>query len=690
MYGEVWLHDPTDPTSTIFCGSAFVGTCPCPAAVPPSLNGLTISDENQTSIIPDDGRNASDLLESAPFTYVGGIFDDPYKYSPPGPSSITSYDPNILFAGVPYTYQYSDHNPLQFNFIIKENTGAANITSYDFQLVDISDSNYAIPLVFNSPYVGVLDPVAGSTQNYSSLSDCMSDLSTVTCVHKVNENIDSSDNTLLHVNILVYLKNGIRNTEYKLTSYLANASGASTQADVDLTTFGWPSSNLIVDTVAPLVSMEAYSLPGDQMRIVITVTDSNLATSPIPLFRSYAIAFNSVSGNRFLSTLNNITVNGTDFENSPFGSSNGYTVTSLGGGTYQFAIKLQGLLAGDNVYYGVCVYDRAGNISCRTDNPKQIGWNWLKTSLGNVYSHGTSAGGFVGFPDYREISGILESPVDSIVSPFNASSATISNFVVSSRDPSLSFLQWGYNGYYNVNEFGIDNQIINNTTNWYNFLHRLADNRCSSLSSCYSVTINNIDPLTLRNASEVLNYPLKLITIDGSSTGGLNIAIDTIRCRGGVVIFLKNVNLTVKDLRKVVANVNDIYNNVCLFVADSNSSITIDDDPNESLVGNDNLDVVEAGFIMTGNSLLRVKQTPYSSYVDGNGNYDRLIIHGFVYTEDTAPVFERDLGPTDNQTYPAEWIIYDGTILKLLNPLLGTQKIKTFNCGMSNNNVYCR
>ena len=656
------------------CAHSFTGTCPCAPPAAPSLDDLAIYDKNKQSVSPVDGSPASALREVQPFYYVGGIFDDPFR-NQSAPSSITSGDPTVLFAGIPRSYQYSDHNPMEFNFTFKEDTGASNITEYDFKLVDTSDANYKITLTYNnSSVVGLLDPVAGTTNTYSNFTDCINDSSTVACVKKLSEYVDSSDATLLHVNVRAYLKNSLRNTNYKLTGMIRNAGGGTWTGDVDLTNYGWPNSTLLLDTVAPNVSITSTNALGNRITFNVDVTDANIDNSKVYLFRSYAVALNSEKGNRFLTTLNDIALDGTDFENSPFGSS-GYSITPISGG-YRYRINVKGLQGGDDVYFGVCAFDKAGNVNCTYTNIAQVGWNWLKTSLGNVYSKGDASGGFTGLPNYSTMSSTSEDPIASDVSPYNASRAVISNFVISSVSSSLAGVQWGYDGHYNSPEFVRSDQPVG-LFSWFSLLEDTATAKCNIDSSCTISTLSGSSASNLSSALSSTASARKVIKVENAT-----VSFDSLTCRRANLVFLKNTQLTVKEILKPGSDpLKNVYDG-CVFVADNSSSVTIEDDPNSSWDSHDNVDLVQAGFVMLGNATFRVKQTPHNAYEDSNGQFDRLIIHGFVHTQNRVPIFERDLSITDNQQYPSEWIVFDSSLVPLLKPVLGAPKVDTIHCGL--------
>ena len=319
--------------------------------------------------------------------------------------------------------------------------------------------------------------------------------------------------------------------------------------------------------------------------------------------------------------------------------------------------------------------------------PKVTGW--LKTTLGNVYSKG----GFNIEQDYSELDSVLEKPsiASVLVSPFNASKATVASFLVGSGTILPSSLGWGYVGHYNDPVYGISDLTIDNPPLSYDALLNQTKARCEmKKDDCKYLSLTpdlSSIPSLLGEFSGIASKEYKIIVIDGSSstTNSLDLSNRSLFCARNVIIFLKDVDLTISKFKKV--NALNGVEDACLFIADSNSSITIEDLPNDPN-GTSNYDLVEASFMMLGNSTLKVKQTPHDNYKDSTNKYDRLILHGFIYTENNPPIFERDLGFSDNKTNPAEWLIFDPTVYKL-HPLVGKYKIATVNCSLDSH-FYCR
>ena len=507
--------------------------------------------------------------------------------------------------------------------------------------------------------------------------------------------------------------------------------------------------NFLVDNTLPQLNPVLSAYDADILEFKVSVTDNNkLPTNKGPAFFAPYVFVQKRDGTKyFLNLVDPKTMTPTDFkvDGTIFGNTlayNGNLVnissllkTTVGNNGHKQTITMyisgpEGLelSGGDKIYYGVCVYDVAGNIKCTQDDlcsppppepPGGIGNNWIKTSLNNVYSKG----GFEGLPDYHQLLNIREYPVlgknnkvkglfENYLEPFRSSRATLGNFSMVLNTNGFGDIVWGYNGHFfdaSQPEFGFKQRRIDVDPRTYNYMAELAKDRCVSMpDSCWTTVIdgNQGDATdSFRQAIENLANTYKVIYVKNA-----NVNIDgTLKCKNANLIFVENSTVKIRGevvKSKVVNNTNlspfADYTEGCLFVlADgADNKIILDDDPKQSATiigevwnktGKDSTDTdfMQLAVIAFGSNegQVTIKQTPRKNY-KYNGVYDALIIHGFIYARG-VPIFERDLVFADNTRFPSEWIIFDPSLLELYEPLLGKYKIQTFKCGV-NNHPWCK
>ena len=455
----------------------------------------------------------------------------------------------------------------------------------------------------------------------------------------------------------------------------------------------WSAKNYLYLDVTPpqLESITFEKLGTDSLRMKIVVNDSNHYDSGyhpslpnLPIARTYVFAENPRSGqvpgvrNRFLKAVNGQEIKGQDFGASQ--NTYGWHLDTSFNNTdnrKSFYLDIKGLLGGDKVQYGFCLYDKAGNANCINSDDStafEIGRNWLKTSLGSVYSYG----GFAGLPNYHNITNVLEEPTafKNIVSPFNSTDyASLSTFLVTAKTTASNNIVWGYNnGNYNDKAFYFLNTTFEQEK-WEDFIKGVISQHCKELNSCREfANINNATSLE-NILHDDAQYKVAYVNADITLPDPVDYKNENI------IVLLNGAKLTLYNVYKQ-GGLNDISNSL-LIIATQGSSVIIDDNPNN---GYDNkTDVVQAGFLILGNSHFKVLQGLSTgnrdAYKDSNGNFDRLIVHGLLYSQ-TVPILERDLVFSDNDKYPSEWFIYDTNLLNNLLPVLGRHKIQTFKCGV--------
>ncbi len=529
------------------------------------------------------------------------------------------------------------------------------------------------------------------------------------------------------VNMKVYQKNLLEG-KYFVRVKTHDNEGASV-------TENFKNVNFIVDNSLRVVNMTLSNYYADVYKINIQIKDNNkLSTKYGPaMFATYVFTTNPDGTKRFLKLWDPNSNKTSDIavDTSWFGLRNAKGAdlskyvkwsTSSNGKVQNITFYVAGASGGDSIYYGTCAYDVAGNIKCTTDDicgfnpPSGLGNNWMKTSLDNVYSKG----GFTQLPDYHELLNTIEWPIKSVknlftryLQPFVANRAIIGNFAMVLQSLNgYGDIVWGYNKhFFDINNpyFGFDRrQIIVDSSRYYD-MKNTALTRCSTLDSCTKITISTRDKDVARqqliDAVSKNNSEYKVVIL--SKTDVVTPSILT--CKNKNLIFIEEGTFRVSNqIIKNSFNPNssssnpfDIYDEGCLFVVspDDTSRFIIDDDPKKvskiygkNLKGN-GIDSVDADFsqfavIGFGNKSgqITVKQTPRDNYRT-DGMYDALILHGFIYSK-ALPIFERDLVFSANEIFPSEWIIYDASLIRAFNPLLGKYKIQTFKCGV-NNHPWC-
>ena len=541
-------------------------------------------------------------------------------------------------------------------------------------------------------------------------------------------------------------QNSLPNGKYYVAVRTKDKEGAKMEYDFTNKTF-------IVDNTPPNVNMEmticglypdacvenGKHFGGDVLKFSIDITDDSPVNSSLddyPFFAVFVAAKNSEPdpGNRFLnfwdyksSVIDGRKVDGRLFRTRlPDGSNiqGLFKVVTNESKHKKYVFYVAGVRGSDEVHYGVCAYDKFGNIKCSWGNNcsggdvSTQGQNWLKTSLNNVYSKG----GFTELPDYRDINKVQEWPVSAVkgfftnyLSPFKATKATLSTFsVVLNNAASLGLIQWGYEEKYNLSAFKLPSRIITPVgRDIYNNLYSLAKTRCQLLETCSSITINNGSGDL---ASELKkDTPYKVITVDVNNNKKLDFYNKELVCKNANLIFVSLGQIRLTKIRKAGFKPNNsnnspfsFYKDGCLFVLAPNAgaSIVIDDNPLEQskikgvslTTANDpygvDTDFIQMGIIALNpsatwdNPQVYVKQTPRDQYRHGGGYFDALILHGFIYSLG-VPRLERDLSFGANAKFPSEWIIYDPSLMQLFEPLLGKYKVQTIKCGV-NKHPWCR
>ena len=480
---------------------------------------------------------------------------------------------------------------------------------------------------------------------------------------------------------------------------------------------------LYIDSTPPEVTKTTITrIDANTINLQVTIKDYQPAYIPRnywpgfipnPIFRTYVFATNpdankNISGveNRFLTNISNKQLKAQDTSTNNLYGWNCTTKNTTTGPEKTCNLKIKGLLGQDTLTYGFCVADNAGNARCCdsdnltagcslvTGGQLTYGTSWFKTSGGIVYSNG----GFSGLPSYSLISGVKEDPFTNYINPFNATQhASLSTFYIFSKASTSGILR-GYNGHWN-------STVISNTnfanTNWSDYLYNIAKAKCAEMDNCQEITVPSAN---LATALSSTSTQYKLITVNA----GQNITLpEKVKVVGKNLVFIKNSTIKLYEIYKQ-NGINDL-NNAVIFIATGNTHIIIDDNKNKDsstdgpngsgVLGSastKNMDIVQAGFIILDNSTFKdiqgVADGTRDNYKDSNGDFDRLVIQGFLYSQN-LPTLERDLGiergsgHISNEHYPAEWFINDSNLLNLFSDFFGRRKIQTLNCKVVNHPI---
>ena len=360
---------------------------------------------------------------------------------------------------------------------------------------------------------------------------------------------------------------------------------------------------------------------------------------------------------------------------------------SLATGAGQITMNGTGLLAGEEIVTGACVYDRAGNMGCGKSGADYIFLApWVKTSLGDVYSNKTATDPQAfeeSLPDAND----LTANSSRLYAPFVDQSDTMATGFLMTGTTAFGIsggrlsggtnYPLGFNGNYRTTAVNVFN-LLGNVTK----LPGLEFERLQAASQKNCEQMNNTVPNTCVHSTTLsdvsLAMPFKLITA-GTQTVTTNLT-----CVNGNVIFV-NGTLTIS------ANVLKAPKSACMFVINAGSTLEITDTPSDGRdyvagVGYPKVDMFEGAVVSSATGVFKVNKGVRGAT---SKSTDRLEIHGFIFSADTLPTFKRVLAPVDNRRFPSEWIVYDASMLDVLRPILGTEKTVDLTCGTSNH-VLCK
>jgi hypothetical protein len=195
--------------------------------------------------------------------------------------------------------------------------------------------------------------------------------------------------------------------------------------------------------------------------------------------------------------------------------------------------------------------------------------------------------------------------------------------------------------------------------------------------------LNETNPLACQKEGSLASIgqaPYNVLRV-GSSVVSNNIA-----CKNVNIIFVEG---TLEISGQVIKDTT--VTSGCVFVLASGSNLIISDTPSDARtytrtpppsgeIGVPTTDRFDAAIIANSGATV---QTKFGARGATTKSTDWLRITGWVYSANTVPTFKRNLAPVDNKQYPAEWIVYDASLLDSLRPMLGLEKTVDLTCGTS-------
>lgn len=401
-----------------------------------------------------------------------------------------------------------------------------------------------------------------------------------------------------------------------------------------------------------------------------------------------------------------------------------------GGG---FNYNMGDISSGDKVHTQVCLFDNAGNSTCKMDPYDSLGGyspilGWLKSSLGTVYSGSDSsktgfnmqlaspAPGSTGGDEFGQqyLSGPFKNQGNVAIGGLYASGSSLTNSGIAGGLVFASQSLAGYKGnptqdcptttsgygcYRAINEVNLFNRknyidtsrSLPGSNGWYSRLKFLADYNCSLTAAetggtaCKDFNWTQT-PGTRSNLVSILITALadtsvknKRITMSFSSVYPDAEEFTNLTCVGNNIIFLTAPGLNAGQvfnykfrgqLKKLTPTSN------CIFVADKSVKFSLTDTPSQT---EPHMDYFEGSIISDGDFSVEP-----SLYNTADGKFDSLLINGMIYTTNKAPQFLRNLDSTDNQKKFSEWLIFDPNVYDQMRFLLGNKKYVDLKCGVSN------
>lgn len=341
-----------------------------------------------------------------------------------------------------------------------------------------------------------------------------------------------------------------------------------------------------------------------------------------------------------------------------------------------------GLQGGEDIVTGLCAYDRAGNMTCgRNGTPYVFLAPWLKTSYGDIFS---AKGGATPFAQtLPNNDATVKDNTRNLYAPFTEQMFTVGTGLLMTGGVSGQGI--GISGGYVINpttnaQIGFKNYYRTGASSYNVFGHTpfLVGNeferlRAIGISNCsYLNTINNTNCQTNGSIDSIGAAPYNMIYVESAT-------VTNLICKNANVIFVTGALTVNGSITKDTTTQSG-----CMFVFGPSALLTINDTPSDIRTpagdgkGQPNPDKFEAAVVAMNGATV---QTTKGARGATTKSTDRLEFRGWVYSANTTPIFKRDLAPVDNKRYPAEWIIYDASLLDVLRPIVGIEKTVDLLCG---------
>lgn len=450
------------------------------------------------------------------------------------------------------------------------------------------------------------------------------------------------------------------------------------------------------DTIAPQVTVTNWSSNADNetVRAVVSIVD-NTGGSGVRGVTNRFLAFQNMVDGEPSGTWEWTKKEASDEDFDGKNDHQRFTGSSM-------TLIGRGMSSGDEIVAGLCAYDAAGNMGCGKNAENYVFLaNWMKTSFGNIYSGtGSSAPFSMSLPSNQVFNGNetrdetrKESKQYSqvtIYSPYSEQEFTVgTGLLLSSSGASNSGLLGGKSSGSTQTPLGfLNNYRQGSGTTVYNFFSLTSFSQGNEFERLQTIAKVNCQLLNAGNPgtctesssiSELGSNNYTVLTVNSAS-----ISSDLV-CKKVNVIFITG------DVRITGNLTKENEQSGCLFVVGNGGSLSVQDRPSGQRTevsggkGAPIVDQFHAGIVGTNGSTVSFKK-PETPARTGN---DRLEIHGWVYTVGKPANFLRDLAAVDNRRFPAEWIIYDATLLDVLRPLVGFEKTADLLCGTSGH-VLCQ
>jgi hypothetical protein len=450
--------------------------------------------------------------------------------------------------------------------------------------------------------------------------------------------------------------------------------------------------DIIVDKTPPDLTVSFEQGTGDELTAVVTGLNDSTEGSGVAGKYGLVMMRQTESGTReFLKTSGGCALDG---------SANSVNCAAAGiVEGYRFSGA--GLQGGDIVSAYVCIYDNAGNGACKKDKYQAytVQDNWVKTSLGTVYSstgssnnaafklqipsapNDRSKAAKMGMNQPSLVYGNYSIQRYTLLTGMFITGAQAAGVQGGNSDQFPSGFDTAYRNL--ISNPWIKTTITDTTTvsDWYARTLALANFNCPNLGTdCVRFTAANRDQFAAHLSDSSAKY--KIITLQSSmvgTQGGINQS--TVSCRNNSLIFVPSgINIEISSQLIKATGIDN-----CIFiVADGGKLAILDNETQEFEKDNTpstekdvDIDLFQASIIAEG-TFETVKGTK-----GADNKFDQLQIHGFVFSRRNTPKLGRDLVFSENTKYPSEWLFYDSSVLENLRGIVGATKFMELKCGTS-------